>query len=137
MSATPPYPWPDSHSTSAFITVVAAHCAASGRHDWSERLERVAEEMLPPVERRQRQRDRRDVAIRQAAAILRQSSPSGTAKEIECELRRFLTSGWPRQRDLIGPPPGSSALRQNLWWIAKLTNGEGLGWARILQIIET
>jgi hypothetical protein len=128
---------PDDHSTVAFITVVAAHCAASGRHDWSERLERVVDEMLPPADRRQRMRDRRDVAIRAAAAILRQPHPSATAKEVDDELRKFLANVWSRQRDLSAPAPGSSALRQNLWIIAKLTDGEGLKWARILQIIET
>ncbi len=82
-------------------------------------------------------RGQRDAAIRAVAELLRESSVSATAKAVEAELRRYLAGAWQRSdHDLTAPPPGSTALRQNLWRIAKLNGGDGLSWRRILEIID-
>jgi hypothetical protein len=81
-------------------------------------------------------RGQRDAAVRAAAALVRQSSVSPTAKALESELRSYLSRAWPRERDLAAPEPDCSALRRQLWRIAKLTDGDGLGWRRILELIE-
>jgi len=97
-------------------------------HEAGERVRSWAEQVDP--------RGQRNAAIRAVAGLLAQSSVSATAKAIESELGAYLTRTWPRERDLASPAPAASALRQNLWRIAKLTDGDGLGWRRILDIIE-
>jgi hypothetical protein len=82
-------------------------------------------------------RGQRDVAIRALAELLRQPSVSATAKVVEAELRGYLAGAWRRgERDLLAPPAGSTARRQNVWRIAKLNGGDSLSWRRILEIID-
>ena len=104
--------------------------------DHADFLSAVFDALDAPGARRRRI-ERRDAAITEAARLLRQSSVSGTAKAVDDELRKFLANVWPRQRDLVTPSPGSSPLRAALWQIARETDGDGLGWRRILEILET
>jgi hypothetical protein len=127
-------PWSaagDDHSTESRL-------AAIGRviPDEAEFLSRVADELDPPGARRRRI-ERRNAAIVEAAGLLRKVSMSGTAKAVDDELRKFLANVWPRQRNLITPPAELTAVRAALWQIARETDGDGLGWRRILEILET
>jgi hypothetical protein len=117
--------WPDdpSFSTESYLGAIAVASPAAAA--WTRSLA----EFRDP-------RGQRDAAIRAAAALLRQPAISATAKAIEAELRRYLTTVWPRESNLASPPTDASALRRELWRIAKLTDGEGLGWRRILDLIE-
>jgi hypothetical protein len=81
-------------------------------------------------------RGQRDEAIRSAAALLGPAAPSARAKAVEAELRRYLGSGWLRERQLPSPPVGASGIREQLFYIARLTAGDGLGWRRLVKIIE-
>lgn len=92
------------------------------------------------IERADR-RGARNVAIRAAAALMPPSSISVTAKALESALRNYLRTTWLNgDRDLAGrglPAPDEwSALRRELYRIAKLTDGEGRGWRQILRVIE-
>jgi hypothetical protein len=79
-------------------------------------------------------RGQRDAAIRSAAALVPGSSVSRKAKSLEQELRRYLGGAWLRERHL--PPADASPLRRELHRIARLTGGDGLGWRRLVEIIE-
>jgi hypothetical protein len=79
----------------------------------------------------------RDAAIREAAALLGGSAPSAKAKELAMELQRYLSTAWLRERDLSSPPADASPLRRELHRIARLMDGSGLGWRRLVEIIET
>ena len=81
-------------------------------------------------------RGQRNAAVRAAAALVREDSPSATAKALEIELRSYLSRAWPRESGPVAPEPDCSALRRNLWRIGKLTDGAGLGWRTILDLIE-
>jgi hypothetical protein len=81
-------------------------------------------------------RGQRDAAIRAAAALVRRDYVSATAKALERELRSYLMNAWPRERDNAGPSADCSALRKHLFTIARLTDGDGLAWRRILELIE-
>src|SRR5208282_5083129 len=86
--------------------------------DHADFLSAVLDALDAPGARRRRI-ERRDAAIIEAAGLLRQTSPSGTAKAIDDALRRFVGSAWPRERDLAEPPTTASALRAALWRIAR------------------
>ena len=68
--------------------------------------------------------------------LVAQPSRSATAKEIERQLRRFLANAWPRERERGAPDGAASPLRQAFWRIAYLTDGEGLAWRTIYDLIE-
>ena len=124
-------PWPAGDaSTESRLAAIAREVPSQAKF-----LAAVADALDPQRARRQRT-ERRDAALHEAAQILRQSSISGTAKEIERELRQFISRVWPRQRDFGEPSPDSSALRNALWRIAKETSGDGLAWRQILGVIE-
>jgi hypothetical protein len=78
----------------------------------------------------------RDEAIRRAAALIGGSAPSARAKQLAMELQRYLTIGWLRERHLASSPADASPLHRELHRIARLTGGDGLGWRRLLAIIE-
>ena len=83
-------------------------------------------------------RGQRNAAIRAAAALLLENSKSATAKRLAYELSRYLANGaWLRaERNLENEPANASPLRVQLWRIAKLTNGEGVSWRLIFDLIE-
>jgi hypothetical protein len=58
-----PSPAGDAHHTDAFVVVVAKFCAASGRHEWAERLLRLADEVVPKDEQHKRRLAKRDALI--------------------------------------------------------------------------
>ncbi len=89
-----------------------------------------------PAPDRERRRIARDAAIVAAAAVMSGTSVSGRAKELENKLIRYISGDWQRREsELAEPPAEATDLRKNLWRIVKLNDG-GLGWRRILQIIE-
>ncbi|RBP08523.1 hypothetical protein DFR50_1254 [Roseiarcus fermentans] len=117
-------------STEATIALIAFNVSPAAA-DWVRNL---AEHRDP--------RGARAAAIRAAAALVRQPAPSATAKALGHEIRRYLAGAWLRvDRELadraLSPPPDSSSLRLELFRIARLTDGQGLAWRRILEIIET
>jgi hypothetical protein len=127
----------NSLSTDAFLVVCAGFLDAAGAPAEAERLRRVAEEMLlSPAERRQRRRDRRDEAIRQAAALVEAESMTGTARAVEIALARYLCAAWPAQRDAGSPPADAPSLRRALWKIATWGDGEPLAWRQIIRVLE-
>jgi len=81
-------------------------------------------------------RGARDRAVRSAAALLAQPSRSAAAKELEAQLGRYLANVWPRDRQKPAPPASASPLRRELWRIAYLTDGEGLRFRTIFDLIE-
>ena len=81
-------------------------------------------------------RGQRDAAIRRAAALLGPAAPSARAKQLAMELQRYVSGAWARERALPCPPPSASALRKELFIVARLTGGDGLSWRRLLAIIE-
>jgi|SRR5271166_2751615 len=129
----------------------AVTSCASGDHDWStearlfgsgrERpqdrqfLAAVAD-ALDPKGARLRREERLNLAIIDAARLLRRETVSRTAKDVDHAVRRFLSDVWPRQCDLAEPPPGATAIRAALWRIAKESNGDGRAWRKIVDIIE-
>jgi hypothetical protein len=78
----------------------------------------------------------RDEAIRAAAALIGGSAPSAKAKALAMELQRYISTAWFRERHLASSPADASPLRRELHRIARLTGGDGLGWRRLVEIIE-
>ncbi|MGJ0506031.1 MAG: hypothetical protein ACR652_02630 [Methylocystis sp.] len=77
----------------------------------------------------------RDDAIREAlASCFPGETPSGAAKALAAELRKYAAGGWTRERDLETMPNGSSDLRLQMHRIMQLSDGKVLAWRRLLQI---
>lgn len=119
-------PWPagDVHDTESRLAAIGFG-VGTAEAEWVRGLC----ELIDP-------RGQRNAAIRAAAALVRQGSVSATAKALERELRSYLMNAWPRERDNAGPSADCSALRRHLFHIARLTDGDGLGWRWILELIE-
>ncbi len=119
-------PWPANanHSTESRLAAIGAG-VGTAEEEWVRGL-------VEQVDRR----GQRDAAVRAAAALVDQGAISTVAKSLESELRGYLSRAWPRERDRGGPDPDCSALRRQLFRIGKLTDGAGLGWRRILDLIE-
>jgi len=99
-----------------------------------ESLAEVAAGLDPAAAHFRRVKARNEVT-REAARLMKRASVSGTAKFLADRLGWFIAKVLPRERDQAAPPAGS-AERELLRRIARLNDGEGLGWRRILQIIE-
>ena len=123
-----PAVWPDdpSFSSDSYIGAIERGEAGPNEARW---VRDMAEKLEP--------RERRDAAIRAAAQAIRCTSISATAKALAAHLQRYIAGPWADGEALLAAPaPDASALRRNLWRIARLTDGSGLGWRRILEIIE-
>lgn len=70
------------------------------------------------------------------AAVGWRGSISGTAKELERWLSRYVLEVWPLDQERGGPGDCCGALRLQLWRIAKLNRGAALGWRQILRVLE-
>jgi hypothetical protein len=121
---------PDANSTESRLGAIGSGLSTPEDAEWVRGL---CERVDP--------RGQRDAAIRAAGAILRQTSISGTAKEIEKDVRAYLANEWERTdydraEARIGAHPAWSVLRRHRFCIAKLTKGHGLDWRQILRIIE-
>ncbi len=118
-------PWPASHSTESYLAAIAVGVGLEAA-EWARGM---AERVDP--------RGQRDAAIRSAAAVMDGGSISGRAKELDRALIRYIAGDWRRGENALDAPPArATELRRDLWRIVKLHGGGGLGWRRILEIIE-
>jgi len=115
----------DTFSTECAIARIAGGQSGAADAAWARSL---AEQLDP--------RGQRDAAIRAAARLVAETSTHATARRLESELRRYLAAAWLRERDFATPNAAASPLRVELRRIAKLTDGEGVGWRTITDVID-
>lgn len=95
----------------------------------------LLEALRSPAERRSKQRRERDAALCAAFALF-EGSPSGRAKQLQQEFGRYLTDGWPREKNLCELPATTSEKRRALHRAARLAGGRALSWRHLLSIFE-
>lgn len=94
-----------------------------------------------PRTRKQRQRLRRDDAIRDAARLLKDELKGPTAyalaQEVAARLNEFIERGiWRRWRELGAPPEQHSKLRATLFTVAQCNEGETLSVRQLQRILD-
>jgi hypothetical protein len=121
-------PWPESHSTVAFIVHISEFFSASGAPDVAARLAQLSEELSPPAERRKLALRPRDDLIR---ALARDHYPATLSTRVKA---RMIADDLAAMASPILPPP--HARNATLREILALSDDESLSSERIRQILR-
>src|SRR4051812_48777298 len=84
-----------------------------------------------------RSRAARDAALHAARRLYAGATTYQAAKDIQRDLRAYLSRCWPRERYLRELPVGVSGLRVALHRLACVNDGKELSWRRIYDILSS
>ena len=83
-----------------------------------------------------RSRAARDAALHAARRLYAGTTTYQAAKDIQRDLRAYLSRCWPREKYLGELPVGVSELRVALHRLACVNDGKELSWRRIYDILS-
>lgn len=109
------------------LAEIGAYCSPAALLWVASLLDRIE-----PVD----QRGFRDAAIREVVLLSSRGSISGSCKEAEARLRRYVIEAYPGDVERGAPPDGCSAIRLAMFNAVRFNGGDGLAWRQILNIAE-